>query len=429
MTTNEERYCNRIAELEAEIERMKRTTSEALEKSWEEAERLHREAEQSHLNMLTMSMHRHARRNSIMTDLQPDNKKQNTSGSIPDLMSISTVDTVNSSLVDDNSSQNWSFGNSMMTLPGVGSWGAAKRQAAVQTQIEKDLMRQLEVMQQDKIFTEDDLKMKLRQREAAIETLEGMVMVQAQTIHNLRKKMEEMKKRYEGETKVKPRKEDMDQISLRRLDKERIHRSPSSRADRNEPFATSMRSSRSSEANDLDRRRRKVEVRLSRGRSCARLGPVNKIDAFAERGRRGRSCESLTHSVGTKHGERSTRSRDECTPTSRSRREQYANNGSKKSELSTVFQSIQVPQSKSRSQSSSLNKPTSPKSGSSQTSTRSGSSSSSKPVRTSLANSTGDRSKSPKVNRQDQSSFIAPCSPRKEKAVTFTARRTAASSA
>lgn len=212
---------SRIAELEAEIDLLRRSTSEALEKSWEEMERLHREAEESHLHGMTLSMHHRGRRNSYsrncLTSLQFDNKMPNTSGNIPDIMSIVTDDTVSSSLADDNL-QNWSLGNSLRNLGVVGSWRGAKRQAAVQTQIEKDLMRQLEVMQNDKISTEEDLMLKIRQRESAIETLEGMVVIQDQTIQNLRNEMEEMKKRHEIETKAKSRKEDKKQMSLRRLD-------------------------------------------------------------------------------------------------------------------------------------------------------------------------------------------------------------------
>lgn len=289
--------------------------------------------------------------------------------------------------------------------------------------------------------------LKIRQRESAIETLEGMVVIQDQTIQNLRNEMEEMKKRHEGETKVKSRKEDKKQMSLRRLDSteqegkfspglakssarpgpddstsensvgslhaftsanssfsntqrntrrfqagsnERSQRSPTSRADKNEPFVTSSRCGRYLEEDDHDRGDRKFEVRHSRGRSCERPGRVTKNDAFAERGRRGRSYESPTRSRGTKNGEHVAeqsrrlllgRSCDERTTTSRGRREAYRNNGAKipfAIEFSTAFKSIPVPQPKSRSQISSLNKQT----------TRLGSSSSPKRGRGSQANST-----------------------------------------
>jgi hypothetical protein len=67
------------------------------------------------------------------------------------------------------------------------------RQERQQTRIEKDLMRQLEFLQDDKVRCIQELQLKLSQRETAIETLETALRIMDSTVQSLRNEIEEMK--------------------------------------------------------------------------------------------------------------------------------------------------------------------------------------------------------------------------------------------
>ena len=102
---------HRIAELEAELALLKRTTLEALAKSWAEVERFQKEAEE-YQQIRTASMHRRDTRSSSCSrkrfslnidqdNTQYDKNKQSTSEILLDAMSVITDDTANSSIADD----------------------------------------------------------------------------------------------------------------------------------------------------------------------------------------------------------------------------------------------------------------------------------------------------------------------------------------
>ena len=328
---------HRIAELEAELALLKRTTLEALAKSWAEVERFQKEAEE-YQQIQTASMHLRDTRSSSCSrkrfslnidqdNIQYDKNKQSTSEILLDAMSVITDDTASSSIADDGS-ENWSASSAISSSfrnMGVGSpWGSARRQIAIQTKIEKDLMRQLEFMQDDKLATEQELKLKLRQREDAIGTLEATVVIQNQTIQNLRVEMDEIRKTYEESNRSHSHLEGSKQyltLSIRQMES-------TLRKDSLESTLQLTQTKRRLQPGSTERNRRNLqdksdcEQRRMRGKSCDgshqdcrsgtesfigernRLGKSHESPArgrketsngFAEQRRRGRSCESPDH--------------------------------------------------------------------------------------------------------------------------------------
>ena len=104
---------------------------------------------------------------------------------VADTISVMT----DSSEHDADAQSTWS-GSLTNSLGSLGFKTGVSRSHKAQTSIERDLMRQLEILQESKQIEVDELKMKLKQREATIDTLERTVQVQGETIAMLREGMD-----------------------------------------------------------------------------------------------------------------------------------------------------------------------------------------------------------------------------------------------
>lgn len=177
---------NRVAELEAELEALKMSTTQALEQSWTEVERIRRNASSA----------------SSCTSSKPSLVSSTTSGSDyqGSPLDRSSNDVFDGISVypdgeDDPSAMSWStstlFSDTFVSL-GMSNW-SQQREQRKQTKIERDLMRQLQVLQEDKVRTVSELELKLSQREAAIETLETALIVKDQTVQTIREELDELR--------------------------------------------------------------------------------------------------------------------------------------------------------------------------------------------------------------------------------------------
>ena len=302
---------------------LRRSTSEALEKSWEEVERLQRERE------------------NVSKEMADTNSFVDTMPFVSYEMDIASS-TIR--LDDPSSAQNkWrsSLSDSLKNLGGTRRWG--RRPSAIQTSIEQDLMRQLEFLQDENLAMAEEIKLKLRQREAAIETLESTVVLQGQTIQDLRVEIDELREKYEGvqtgRNQIKTFRSRMDSFQ-----KNRSIRSVESLSSRKSSLSRDSQSSSQSNHNSRRHSGKTERIRRASRNELDKRGRASET-LTEELRRRGRSCESpiryIDKSQDVHHQKGTRRKSCDYVPVQHRRRDPYERAGEESSESPHPLESVE----------------------------------------------------------------------------------------
>lgn len=184
----------KIFELESELRALKASTSQALEQSWRDVERVRKQIDDETLCFSERS-----------GTFASDNPSLETTAALSscDQFAFNFVDSPHRMAPDDVSILS-SLGKTEMTggsrkssatFPGAFAsfrWPRIPDERQ-QTRIEQDLMRQLAFLQENSARCVLELEVKLKQREAAIATLETALKIKDDTVRTLRDEIEALK--------------------------------------------------------------------------------------------------------------------------------------------------------------------------------------------------------------------------------------------
>jgi len=201
-----------VSELEFELEKLRESTKLALEATWADLERLQKENATKDDQIHCLLKDNHTKdvqiaklRIEISAFRQHDyNEKEET-----EVASSEDVSAAENSLIR-SASRRFSRRNSPPTEPSLtrsrgsinANVGTFIRKCSSyladsndqRQEIENDFMNQLSVMQQDKKIAIDEMNIKLKQRETAIDTLEKIIALREDTVSSLRDENERLKK-------------------------------------------------------------------------------------------------------------------------------------------------------------------------------------------------------------------------------------------
>ena len=178
----------RLQELEDEIEALKKSTKQALNNSWKDSARLEGENRRLRQELFTAQEQLAFKKKATR---RPSSSTAASTGynTLPKELSIAkeTNDDTLSSLRDEGSERESSY---------LSSWGASAMSAIgikhhQPTNTERDLLRQLEVLQEDKMRTVQELESKLQQRESSIASLENALRAKEDSFNEMRSELEE----------------------------------------------------------------------------------------------------------------------------------------------------------------------------------------------------------------------------------------------
>uniref|UniRef100_A0A7S2I0P3 Uncharacterized protein n=1 Tax=Helicotheca tamesis TaxID=374047 RepID=A0A7S2I0P3_9STRA len=196
-----------VSELEYELEKLRQSTKRALEASWEDIERMQKELTSKDDQIHCLLKENHTQDNRIakleqeLSKLRrPINGEDCNDLADPsnDLSAAENSLIMAASLRFSKRSKSAASTASSSCANNVGSFikkcsSMLVDQSDQRTEVENDFMNQLGVMEQDKKIAVNELKLKLQQREAAIDTLEKVVTLRDETVFSLREENERLK--------------------------------------------------------------------------------------------------------------------------------------------------------------------------------------------------------------------------------------------
>lgn len=182
----------KVAQLEAELQALKISTTIALEKSWQEAELLRQNTDLQRGSYFDSRASFASDKPSLTSSLGSSGSEFELLGSSRELRVSDSVSVLsNRDTAEVSGTSSWSKSSVLSeTFGSLSNW-MQQRDDRRQTGIERDLMRQLHVLQEDKVRCIHDLEIKLAQREAAIKTLETALLARDMTVQTLRDELEE----------------------------------------------------------------------------------------------------------------------------------------------------------------------------------------------------------------------------------------------
>jgi len=201
-----------VSELEYELEKLRQSTKRALEASWEDIERMQKELTSKDDQIHCLLKENHTQDNRIakleqeLSKLRrPINGEDCNDLADPsnDLSAAENSLIMAASLRFSKRSKSAASTASSSCANNVGSFikkcsSMLVDQSDQRTEVENDFMNQLGVMEQDKKIAVNELKLKLQQREAAIDTLEKIVTLRDETVFSLREENERLKDEIEN---------------------------------------------------------------------------------------------------------------------------------------------------------------------------------------------------------------------------------------